>query len=53
MEGITTAFTSGVTSIVADCTSLIEGVLPVALPLLGLSIAVVFGIKFVKKITKG
>ena len=53
MEGITTAFTSGVSTIVADCTGVIEGVLPVALPLLGLSIAVVFGLKFVKKITKG
>lgn len=53
MEGITTAFTSGVSTIVANCTSLVEGILPVALPLLGLSIAVVFGIRFVKKVTKG
>lgn len=53
MEGITGAFTTGVTTIVSNCTDMIEGVLPVALPLLGLTIAVVFGLKFVKKITKG
>ena len=52
MEAITTAFTTGVEGIVADVTSLAAGILPVALPLLGIGIAVAYALKFTKKVTK-
>ena len=52
MEAITTAFTTAVGTIVTDATGLVAGILPVALPLLGIGIAVSYGIKFTKKVTK-
>lgn len=52
MESITTAMTGAVNTIATDCTSLIAGILPVALPVLGVVIAVSFGLKFIKKVMK-
>ena len=52
MESIISAFAEGVGTIVADVTSLASGILPVALPLLGIGIAVSYGLKFTKKVTK-
>lgn len=52
MESIISAFVEGVGSIVTDVTSLVAGILPVALPLLGIGIAVAYGLKFSKKVTK-
>lgn len=53
MESIITAMTTGVGTIVSNVEDMIAGILPVALPVLGLSIAVMFGLKFIKKVTKG
>lgn len=52
MEQITAAFTTGVESIVSDAIGLVAGILPIALPLLGIGIAVAYGLKFTKKVTK-
>lgn len=55
MEGasaIVTAMTGAVTTIASDCTEMVGAILPVALPVLGIVIAVSFGLKFVKKIMK-
>ena len=40
MESVVSAFTTGVGDIVTDVTSMVTGILPVALPVLGLGIAV-------------
>ena len=52
MESIVTAMTGAVTTIASDCTSMIAGILPVALPVLGIVIATTFGLKFIKKVMK-
>ena len=55
MEGtstIVTAMTAGVTQIATDCTEMVMAILPVALPVLGMCLAICFGLKFVKKIIK-
>ena len=52
MEQITAAFVTGVEGIVADVTGLVSGILPVGLGLLALGIAVAYGLKFTKKVTK-
>lgn len=52
MESILSAFTTGVGTIATDVTSLISGILPVALPVVGIGIAVAYGLKFVKKTVK-
>ena len=52
MESITTAMTGAVDTIATDVMALVEGILPVALPVLGVVIAVTFGIKFIKKSMK-
>lgn len=52
MEGIITAMTDSVTTIAKNCESLISAILPVALPVLGVVIAVSFGLKFIKKVMK-
>ena len=52
MEGIASAMTTAVGTIASDATGLVADILPVALPVLGIGIAVTFGIKFVKKVIK-
>lgn len=52
MEEISTAMVSAVTTIASDATGLIAKILPVALPVLGVVIAVTFGLKFIKKVMK-
>lgn len=48
---ISDTLTSSFTSIVADITSGIQGVLPIALGLVGTVMVVMFGIKIFKKLT--
>ena len=50
MEEITTAFTTGAGTIVSNLTDLVAGIVPVALPILGVVIAVGMGIKIIKKV---
>lgn len=50
-SAVVTTMTASFQTIVSDCMSAITGILPVALPLLGLSVAIMFGIKWFKKIT--
>lgn len=52
MDLVSEAMTSAVTTIASDCTGLIADILPVALPVLGVVIAVSFGLKFIKKVMK-
>lgn len=51
MDLITNAFTSGAGQIATDLGSLIGGIVPVALPVLGLTIAVGMGIAVIRKVT--
>ena len=57
--GTTAAFTSIYRSLMAflnglkdDILDIAEAVLPVALPVLGIAIAVTFGVKFIKKVMR-
>ena len=51
-EAVSSALVSGVTTIASNVGDMIADILPVALPVLGLSIAIFFGIKFIKKVIK-
>lgn len=50
MEGITTAFTTALTTIQSDAMSLISAALPPALIIAGTFIAVKLGIRFFKSV---
>lgn len=50
MEAVTTALTTWGTQFSSDATSMITTMLPIALGVLGLSLAVMFGIKFFRKV---
>lgn len=50
---ITTAFTSGIASIKGDMISMITIAIPIILAIVGLVMAVKFGIKFFKGTAKG
>lgn len=50
MEAIQTALTTWGTQFASDATSMITTMLPIALGVLGMSIAVFFGIKFFRKV---
>ena len=51
MEAISTALTTSFTSVGSELTGIISSVLPIALPIVGGVMVVVFGIKIFKKIT--
>ena len=53
MEGVTTALTTGITTIASSATDAIAKVLPVALPVMGAIVVVTIGIKVFKKFSKG
>lgn len=52
MEGVTTALTTGITTIASNATDAIAKVLPVALPVMGAIVVVTIGIRVFKKFTK-
>ena len=52
MEGVTTALTTGITTIASSATDAIAKVLPVALPVMGAIVVVTIGIRVFKKFTK-
>jgi len=49
-SSMTTILTTSLTQVVADITATVVAILPIALGLLGLTIAVAFGIRYFKKI---
>lgn len=51
MEGITTALTTGITTIGTDAMSAVAAVVPVALPIFGAIVVVSIGLKVFKKVT--
>ena len=51
VSGVTTALTSGITTIAGDAMSAISSVVPVALPIMGAIVVVGVGIKVFKKVT--
>ena len=53
MNNATTLMTSAFGDVADDIIATIMGVLPIALGVLGLSIAIFFGVKFFKRITGG
>lgn len=50
MQSITTALSTWGTSFASDAETMITTMLPIALGVVGLSIAVMFGIKFFRKV---
>ena len=52
MEGVTTALTTGITTIASNATDAIAKVLPVALPVMGAIVVVTIGVKIFKKFAK-
>ena len=52
MEGVTTALTTGITTIASNATDAIAKVLPVALPVMGAIVVLTIGIRVFKKFTK-
>lgn len=50
MQAIQTALTTWGTSFASDAESMITTMLPIALGVVGLSIAVMFGVKFFRKV---
>ena len=52
MEGVTTALTTGITTIASSATDAIAKVLPVALPVMGAIVVVTIGIRVFKKFAK-
>ena len=52
MEGVTTALTTGITTIASSATDAIAKVLPVALPVMGGIVVVTIGIRVFKKFAK-
>lgn len=53
MEALTTALTSGFTTIASDVLSAMGAIAPVALPVLGGGIVVYAGIKIFKRFSRG
>lgn len=51
MEAITSALTTGISSIGNDAMSAVGSVIPVALPIMGAIVVVGIGIKVFKKVT--
>lgn len=51
METVTTAINAWVSSVAKDMTGMVTTNIPVILTVVGVGIAVTFGIKFVKRIT--
>lgn len=51
MEAVTTALTTGISSVATESMSAIGSVIPVALPILGAIAVVTIGIKVYKKVT--
>ena len=48
---VKTIMTTALTKVIADCTSLLASMLPVALTLVGIGLAIQFGLKWFRKIT--
>lgn len=51
MEGVTSAITTGFTSVATSMTGLVGDIIPIALPVVGAILVVGFGIKAFKKIS--
>lgn len=51
MEAVTTALTSGISTIAGDAMSAVGAVVPVALPIMGAIAVVGIGIKVFRKVT--
>jgi hypothetical protein len=51
MEAITTALTTGITTIATDAMSAIGAVIPVALPIMGAMVVVGIGIRAFRKVS--
>lgn len=51
-QDLTTAFTSGITSIKGDITTLMTSAAPAALAIAGIGIALSFGMNFFRKLAK-
>ena len=51
VAGVTTALTSGITTVAGDAMSAIASVVPVALPIMGAVVVVGIGIKVFKKVS--
>lgn len=52
MDLVSTALVDQAGTIATELSGMIADILPVALPVLGIGIAVTFGIKFIKKVMK-
>lgn len=52
MEAIITAFTTAITTIAGDAMNVAAAVVPVALPVAGVGIALSVGFRLLKKLTK-
>ena len=51
-SAVVTALSTAATNVLSEITSTVTTVLPIAAGVLSLTIAVYFGIKFIKKVTK-
>ena len=51
-SAVVSALSTAATNVVAEITSAVTTILPIAAGVLSLTIAVYFGIKFIKKVTK-
>lgn len=51
-SAVVTALSTAATSVVSEITSAVTTILPIAAGVLSLTIAVYFGIKFIKRVTK-
>lgn len=53
MEAITTGLTNGLGTIATDVSGLIGTILPIALPIMGMIVAINMSIKIFKKVSNG
>lgn len=51
MEAVTTALTSGITTIAGEAMTAVGSVIPVALPIVGAIVVVSIGLRVFKKVT--
>ena len=52
MDSLITSMTTEMSSVVTDLTTALTSIAPIALPLIGIALAVTIGVRFFKKITK-
>lgn len=51
LVGITTAFSTGISTMVADTFTMLAAIVPIVLPLMGAAIAIAYCVKFIKKLS--